>query len=368
MNIAFLEVFRYRIPLVFPLNLAGGVHHFREGLVIRLTDKEGQYGLAEIAPLPGWHRETLDEILEQIIVSAPPVLKKVNRGKGTEPYQIFAGLNIPEFSSPSLQWGLELALLQLQTNKSGLNLYEILSDSVQDNIRVNALLAGKSDKVLQDAINRKEEGYGTLKIKVGRFPVEEEIQLINSLRETVGPEIKIRLDGNKSWSIAEAVHFGKSVNHLMIEFIEEPLRGLTHLSSFYDETGIPVGLDESLYLHQPEDLEPVLGIQFLILKPSSLGGYNKLNQWFQFAAQQDLKVVLSSTFESGISTAILVQLAGILQPGILAMGLDTLRWFESDLLKKGISVRAGGLNVLEVSKLSHDIVWDKLNLVDKIEL
>ena len=367
MRIASLEVFRYRIPLVSPLKLAGQVHQFREGIVIRVKDTASHSAIAEIAPLPGWHQESLDDAYKQIINKIPHILKRITWEHGANSYQLFLSLDLAGVSYPSVRWGLELALLQLNSNQKGCHLYETLSHSYQDNIQINALLVGDTHKILQDAKNRMAEGYRTLKIKVGRYTVDEEIQLIHNLREVVGSGINIRLDANQSWSITDAVHFGKSVNQSAIEYIEEPLKSSGQLKDFYEETGIFVGLDESLYHLDPDDLELSPGTQYLILKPSRLGGFNQFWHWTKLAKEKQLKVVLSSTFECGITIAALTQLAGTIQPGHLAMGFDTLRWFKEDLLEKNISIHQGQLKVSEVAARGQNVNWEKLKLVKEFE-
>jgi O-succinylbenzoate synthase len=367
MRITSLEVFRYRIPLVSQLNLAGETHHFREGFIIRIYDSEGHQGVSEMAPLPGWHEETLGETHHQITDNILPILRKIKWQQDDNPYQTFLSLDIPELRLPSLQWGLELALLQLYSHQKKLNPYEILDGSVQSIIHINALLLGDGQKILQEAKNRIAEGYQTLKIKVGRAPVQEEIQLIQDLREVAGAKTNIRLDANRSWSFAEAIHFGKSVSQAGIEYIEEPLESFGHLKSFYEETGIAVALDESLYLCDPDDCPVAAGTQFLILKPSRLGGLKQFWRWIKLAEEKQLKVVISSTFESGISISVLIQLAGLIKPGPLAMGFDTLRWLKEDLLEKNISIHQGQLKVSEAADQGQNVNWKKLKLNKKFD-
>ena len=51
-----LALYRYQLPFTQPLTFHGKVEVAREGLLVRIND-----GWGEIAPLPGFSRETLAE-------------------------------------------------------------------------------------------------------------------------------------------------------------------------------------------------------------------------------------------------------------------------------------------------------------------
>ena len=61
MRISGCRTFRYRLPLAEPLTLAGRVIHEREGALVRIDSDSGASGWGDVAPLPGFSRESLED-------------------------------------------------------------------------------------------------------------------------------------------------------------------------------------------------------------------------------------------------------------------------------------------------------------------
>ena len=66
MKITSLEIFQYTLSLLRPLKLSGKVYHDSTGIILRLRDNDGRIGVGEVAPLPGWHRENLQDALLEL--------------------------------------------------------------------------------------------------------------------------------------------------------------------------------------------------------------------------------------------------------------------------------------------------------------
>lgn len=155
-----------------------------------------------------------------------------------------------------------------------------------------------------------------VKLKVGQN-LENDIERIKQLH-ALG--CSIRLDASRRWNMEEALQFAKRCT-VPIEYIEEPLRKSGELSRFYSKTGLPLALDETLYLNEP--WEGIEGVTTLILKPSALGPLRRTRE----LADRGKDVVISSCFESETGIAFLKELSAAINPGKYA-GLDTLRFFE----------------------------------------
>ncbi len=56
-----LEYRRYRLAFRVPVRTAHGVWAEREGLLVRLTDEAGNSGIGEVAPIPWFGTESVDE-------------------------------------------------------------------------------------------------------------------------------------------------------------------------------------------------------------------------------------------------------------------------------------------------------------------
>ncbi len=67
------------------------------------------------------------------------------------------------------------------------------------------------------------KGFTTLKIKVGRRNFEEDFSVIKLIRESLGDNIKLRIDSNGNWKLDEAIINLKALEQFDIEYAEQPV-------------------------------------------------------------------------------------------------------------------------------------------------
>ncbi len=317
MKLASVDIFRFRLPLTYPVSLKGVPHSSREGLLIRVKDQGGAEGWGEIAPLPRFSSETLDEALAEAKVIASHLQNAPN---GASPGTL-----------PSVRFGFELALNSLHSSRSPVHHLRSPGEAVA----LCRLLFGTTAQVIAEARQLKEKGFLAAKIKVGQRPVKEDAELIRE----VAAEIKglmLRLDANGAWSLSEAEEFFRSLEDTRIDFIEEPLADRRNLSTLAGRCSIPIALDETL--RTPEALEFLPLAKVLVLKPSLMGRVNSLTEFANSARGNGKRCVISSAWETGIGTNGLLRLASSL-PGEIH-GLDTYRYLRHDVLFHALQLDA----------------------------
>ncbi|MGA1790894.1 MAG: o-succinylbenzoate synthase [bacterium] len=358
MKIKRCDIFRYDIPLLRPLNLMGRVITNRSGLIILVYGEKDGIGIGEVAPFPGLHKEDLAEARDYLC----RVIDKITGSTIPEDLQQLRRWWDQHEKSlpPSVTYGMEQALILLLASVRGIPLYQLLFKTYHPIVRINGLLTGNFDEIIRMAKQYIHEGYKTLKLKVGRRSLEEDIQIVKSVRSTAGSETGLRLDANRSWSLEEAVRFGKAVSPCQIEYIEEPTKTFEELSGFYQQTGIPVAMDESLSDWCETGSDWPLGIRAVILKPDLIGGIFKTMEIAARAKDSQILPVISCSFQSGFAHAVLAQLsAGIVNPEI-AVGLDTYKWFQYDILQKPFHVKRGQVDVRDAARIMRDLRFDLL--------
>ena len=227
-------------------------------------------------------------------------------------------------------------------------------------VPVNGLLAGPREQVLADARRLGDGGGRAVKLKVGSRPVVEDVELTRAVRDTIGDGVGLRLDANRSWTLEQAVAFGQELGACDVEYVEEPLREPEHLREFFDATGIPVALDESLLKLRPDDLEGRCEVGAVVLKPTLLGGITKARQWVAKAAELDIRPVVSSCFESGVGLLALAEFAWMAIRGSVPAGLDTYRWLGVDVVEPRIPFRPGAIEWNKATAQAHRIDRSRL--------
>ena len=357
MTISSCRIFRYRLPLVGPLPLAGGVLHEREGLLVRLESDSGAWGWGDVAPLPGFSLESIEEV-EATLADWARCLRRVGfdpRGDGLESWSGCEWAAVP----PSVRFGIETALASLARRMKDVGAGELAC--FEGTVPVNGLLAGSREQVLADARRLRDGGCRAVKLKVGSRPVAEDVELTRAVRDVIGDDVSLRLDANRSWSLEQGVAFGRELGDSGIEYLEEPLRDPVHLRVLFDATGIPVALDESLLELRLDDLEGRRDVGAVVLKPTLLGGIARAREWAATALALNIRPVVSSCFESGVGLLALAAFAWESTGDAVPAGLDTYRWLGADVVEPRIPCRPGAIEWSEAAARAHRVVESRLS-------
>jgi o-succinylbenzoate synthase len=257
-----MRLYSYDIPLITPVFSMKS----RQGLIIETSN-----GLGEVAPLPGWSQENLQDIL-------------------TKPH-------------PSLEFGLLSASSAFPT--------------IFPSIEIAALTFNR-----KDVIKAIQQGYQTIKLKVKNTEIANAIDIINQSPAS----IRWRIDANRSWDLQETIKFFRSIDEQRIEYIEEPLQNIQQLDQL---PFIPIALDETLLSFDATQTLIPDNIRAFVLKPTLLG--SRIHSLIDLGHKLHKTLVFSSCFESEIGLFHIARLQSIHSPKIAA-GIDTYRYFQNHFL------------------------------------
>jgi O-succinylbenzoate synthase len=345
MKIQTKTLYAYSLPLAGPLPLRDAALSQRDGLLLRLTVDGGIIGWGEIAPLPGFSSETLDDATSQAcFLAGMPIAFDVPEnviGLDGSIDRLLGPLGL----HASVRFGIEMAVLNLFASRSGKSLAGLLSDHVRSSISVNGLITGSEQQIKELAGRFRSLGYRAVKLKVAAGTAGEDAERVRVLRETLGNDIAIRLDGNRSFEYDDAVAFAGAIRNLRIEYIEEPLRDSSRLAEFAKASETGAALDESLLSMEPDQFQPFSGLKAIILKPMLLGGFERAARLARKAGGCGVMPVVSSSFESGVGILSLAHFAAALISTDIPCGLDTCGRFSEDLLNHGPEIVNGRIDV-----------------------
>lgn len=82
-------------------------------------------------------------------------------------------------------------------------------------------LGYSDEKLVRLAREAVADGYAQIKLKVGA-DVDDDVRRLRLARETVGPDIRIAVDANQRWDVAEAIEWVKRLAPFDIAWVEEP--------------------------------------------------------------------------------------------------------------------------------------------------
>lgn len=327
-----ISLYQYSIPFRTPLKTANAVFPVREGFLIHYLDKKAHISVwAEASPLPGFSSESGSDIIQASDTLVQSISEQRNH---------IAGI-------PSLAFAVDCILWKIGRNdekKSSPEKSQKTFSPTPRNIPVNTAI-GIADKemVLNKVNHYYKDGYRTFKFKVGLNRALEEAILSSVFMKY--PDISIRLDANRGWSLETALSILGDWKQFNPEYCEEPVQDgiFDHLSEIQTATGVPVAADESVRdIRSARILIDGKLVEFLILKPALIGRISDFLQICEMAQNSGIGVVVTTALESAIGRSWIYALASTIQNG-LAMGLATGNLFEYDIAKDSHLFRDGHL-------------------------
>ena len=311
------DILRYRLPLKQPLWLKHTCLNKREGLILRLRiGNRWVYG--DIAPLPGFSRESLADAEEQL----QAFCRAVNDGKPLSLNSAFLTDVLRLQPVPSVLFGIESALWWLQ----------------QDHWFVppatGPLLLGSTEDILRRLALWQGNWPTEFKLKIGRDSIEDDCVRINQVLQALPTSVSIKLDANQQWTLDQAIRVAASIDVERVAYVEEPTADVAEFSQLYEQTGLRFALDETVQ-HPEYLLQPMQGLAAIVIKPTLVGGLARCRQLVTTGKSIGVRTVFSSSYESSIGLQILEQLSAQWTPEELP-GLDTLSAFTDSLTSERI--------------------------------
>lgn len=252
---------------------------------------------------------------------------------------------------PSIQFGLETALLDLQHGGNQI-IYPSAFTNGKASIEINGLIwMGDYEYMSQQIEEKINAGFNCVKLKIGAIDWEKEKELLQNIRNRFSAEeIELRVDANGAFTPENAMGKLEVLADLKIHSIEQPiLAGQGEkMKSLCAKTPVPIALDEELIgiksFEEKEALLKKIQPQYVILKPSLIGGIKSCNEWIAIA--EDLKIGwwATSALEGNVGLNAIAQFA--YQTGNkMPQGLGTGQLFEKNF-KAPISLKDNKVIIL----------------------
>ena len=217
-------------------------------------------------------------------------------------------------SYPSIRFGIETALLDLK--RGGVHhFFDSSFTSGQSGIPINGLIwMGNPIDMMEQTEAKLLSGFTCLKMKIGAIAIEQELSVLRSLRSRFPvSKLQLRVDANGAFRSEDAMPILKQLADLQVHSIEQPLAAgqWQAMADICLHSPIPVALDEELIgLYNPlKRLEMLSTIrpQYIILKPSLLGGFQASQEWIKLAESLSIGWWITSALESNVGLNAIAQ-------------------------------------------------------------
>lgn len=245
---------------------------------------------------------------------------------------------------PSIQFGLEMAFQSLQST-TPFELFPSKFTSGEAAIAINGLIWMGSEAFMKQQIKDKlAQDFNCIKMKIGAIDFDTEMQLLKSIRnEFSASDIELRVDANGAFAPNEALEKLKVLSDLELHSIEQPIKQgqIEEMARLCEVTPLPIALDEELIgvfgVTNKTTLLQTIQPQYIILKPTLVGGFEGSKTWIDIAEQNNIGWWITSALESNVGLNAIAQWTYKLQnpmPQGLGTGSLFTNNFESPLQVK----------------------------------
>ncbi|WP_445452531.1 o-succinylbenzoate synthase [Flavobacterium sp. 25HG05S-40] len=282
-----------------------------------VLEKDGKKGIGECGILRGLSADDRPDYEEKL----QWVCQNIRLGEA----QLWEAL----LEFPSIQFGIEMAFLSLKSENPFVLFPSDFTNNLQS-ISINGLIWMGEKSFMKAQIEDKiKQGFTCLKLKIGAIDFDKEMDLLRFIRSNFDEKtIEIRVDANGAFDENEALYKINQITGFKLHSIEQPIKKnhTDTMSVLCKNTNIPIALDEELIgvfsKKEKENLLLKIKPQFIVLKPSFVGGFRGTSEWISLAEKNHIGWWITSALESNVGLNAIAQFT-FLQNNLMPQGLGT---------------------------------------------
>ncbi len=284
----------HKLQFIKPAKTSRGSYQEKEVWVLSL-ESNGMVLEAEAAPLSDLStdgKENLDLLIRPFIGLDYSLKELYELLEFCEPY-------------PSLRFAV-YALIQKATKRQTVWVDSPFTRS-EKGLEINGLVwMNDIESMEQEAESKIEAGFTCIKFKVGALDFDAECRMLERFRRKHDKsKIEIRLDANGAFPQDLAVEMLKDLSRFDVHSIEQPIAtgNWDDMGRLCRDGAIDIALDEELigitpgqYSQLLKEIKP----QYLILKPTLIGGFDRCDLWIKEAEKHKTQWWSTSALEGNI--------------------------------------------------------------------
>lgn len=218
-----IETLLIDIPTIRPHKMAVATMQTQTLVLIKIETQDGLIGWGEATTIGGlgYGEESPESIKTNIDTYFSPLLKSLNKQNIAQTMQVLKkNINGNRFAKCAIQ----TALLDIQAQRLGLPLSELLGGRLRDSVPVLWVLAsGDTEKDIAEAQKMlAARRHNFFKLKIGSRVVEADVEHVLAIKKALGNEVSIRVDVNRAWSELDAIKGITLLQDGGVDLIEQP--------------------------------------------------------------------------------------------------------------------------------------------------
>lgn len=342
--------YKHRLHFKFPAGTSRGVLLHKDSYFIKVSQEKAAklYGLGECAPLQGLSIDDLPDYEARVSEVCRKIREACPFPEDEAAVLDWVSQHVPA-ALPSLRFGTEMALLDLLHGGRKNILPNRWSEPPYEAIPINGLIWMNDHQHMLEQLSQKlEEGFDCIKIKIGAIDFALEMDLLQYIRRHFSAaQVTIRVDANGAFQEKDVFEKLERLFQFDVHSIEQPVKAgqSVLMRRLCAQSPVPIALDEELIgvhgLSARSELLDQIMPQYIILKPSLLGGIAACREWIRLAEERNIGWWITSALESNIGLNAISQFTAT-YPVNRPQGLGTGQLYENNI-SSPLHIRGGKL-------------------------
>lgn len=305
MKIVKAEIHAVEFPLKEPFIISYATYPHMAAVIVKLVTDTGLAGYGEAVPDEHVTGEQVDgtyEILKNVL--APQVI-------GQSPFDIeniHHRMNSAIARNPAAKAAIDIACYDLMGKATNQPVYNLIGGRAHENLQYPKVLSIEAPEIMAEKAKKAmDQGFSSLKLKVGGADSATDIKRIYAVREAVGPSMPIRIDVNQGWkTVGHAVQTINKLEAANLTWVEQPIRmgDICGLADVRQKTSTPIMADESV--QSMEDVLEIIRLEaadYINIKLMKSGGIFPAIAMAKAAEAAGIIAQIGSMVESSVGSA-----------------------------------------------------------------
>ncbi|NLG45289.1 enolase C-terminal domain-like protein [Gordonia sp. (in: high G+C Gram-positive bacteria)] len=360
LEITAVEAIPYSIRYRKPLRFASGEITHAQHVLIRVHTKGGLIGSADAPPRPFTYGETQAGVIAVIeSLFAPQIV-----GVDADRRDLIRQRMHRTVGNPVAKAAIDMALWDIIGQAWSMPVHRLLG-GFTDKLRVSHMLGFDTPEVMVAEAGKMRDRYGisTFKVKVGRRPIDADVEVVRALRQTLGDKAELYIDGNRGWSPSESARALEQLADVGLTLAEElcPADDVLGRRWLVNRCSVPFVADESVSTSAEVTRELLGGSATAISIKTARTGFSGSEEILHLATGLGVEVVMGNQIDGQLGTACTVAFGAAHEATSRRAGeLSNFLDMSDDLLTEPLEIVDGYLAARTGPGIGVSIDPDKL--------
>lgn len=271
---------------------------FHDWLVVEIFTDNGLVGIGNAALSPQVSKQVVDVHLKPVLMGADPWDIELLWQHMYRKTMAFGrkGIGMAAISA------LDIALWDILGKSAKQPVYRLLGGRTKSRIPVYAsrLYSSPLDQLEAEAKRYKQEGYKAMKLRFGWGPIDgaagmrKNIDLVRTVRETVGDDIDVMADAYMGWTLDYAKRMLPLLDPFNLRWLEEPVipDDIDGYAELRRRSSIPIaGGEHEFTVYGFRDLIDAGAVDYIQFDTNRVGGISQARKIAALAEAHSIPVI-----------------------------------------------------------------------------